>query len=61
MEFKELQPKSIDELKALYMANLEKLRDLRFKIASKQLKNIREIRNTKKENAQILMLMREKS
>jgi len=61
MEFQELKKKSADELKEMYMTNLEKLKDLRFKIASKQLKNIREMRNMKKEIAQILTIMNEKN
>lgn len=56
MEFIELKKKSAEELKDIYSAHLEKLKDMRFKIASKQLKNIREIRNIKKEIAQILTL-----
>lgn len=57
MKFKELKQKSIDELKGMHHSNLEKLKDMRFKVASKQLKNIREIRKTKKENARILTLI----
>ena len=56
MDFIELKKKSAEELKDIYVAHLEKLKDMRFKIASKQLKNIREIRNIKKEIAQILTL-----
>lgn len=58
MEYIELKQKSIGELKELYLSQLEKLKDLRFKIASKQLKNIREIRNVKKEIAQILTILK---
>jgi len=56
MDFIELKKISAEELKDIYVAHLEKLKDMRFKIASKQLKNIREIRNIKKEIAQILTL-----
>ena len=56
MDFIELKKISAEELKDIYVAHLEKLKDMRFKIASNQLKNIREIRNIKKEIAQILTL-----
>ena len=57
MEFKELKQKPVGELKKILSENLEKLRDLRFKVAAKQLKNIREIRVVKKLNARILTLL----
>ena len=57
MEFKELKQKPTGELKKILSENLEKLRDLRFKVAAKQLKNIREIRVVKKLNARILTLL----
>jgi len=57
MDFKELKTKDQATLKQLLDAAKEKLRDLRFKDSNKQLKNIREIRVTKQEVAQILTLL----
>ena len=47
MEFKELKTKNEGDLQKILRAQREKLRDLRFKVANKQLKNIREIRTIK--------------
>ncbi len=60
MEFKELKTKSESELKKILHENAEKLRNLRFKIALKQVKNVREIRVLKKQNAKILTLLNKK-
>jgi len=57
MEFKELKKKTGKELNQLLSESREKLRDLRFKDANKQLKNIREIRLIRKTIAQVLTLM----
>lgn len=57
MDFKELKTKDQTTLRQLLDAGREKLRDLRFKDSNKQLKNIREIRVTKQEVAQILTLL----
>ena len=54
MEFKELKKKSESELHKILAESRDKLRDLRFKDANKQLKNVREIRVIKKQIAQIL-------
>jgi len=56
MEKKELMTKDAGELKKLLIVSQEKLRDLRFKDSNKQLKNIREIRATRKLIAQILTI-----
>lgn len=61
MKFKELKEKSPAELNSLIKLAREKLRDLRFKVASKQLKNVREVREEKKTIARILTLLKEKS
>jgi len=61
MKFKELKDKTEVELKKLVAANREKLRDLRFKVANKQLKNIRDIRKLKKEVAQALTILNNKN
>ena len=60
MDIKELKNKSIKELHRLLMENRGKLRELRFKDAAKQLKNIRDIRNLKKGIARILTLINKK-
>jgi len=60
MEFKELKTKTESELKKILHENAEQLRNLRFKIALKQVKNVREIRVLKKQNAKILTLLNKK-
>ena len=57
MEFKELKKKTGKELNQILSESREKLRDLRFKDANKQLKNIREIRLIRKTIAQVLTLI----
>ncbi len=57
MEFKELQKKNEGDLQALLAKEREKLRVERFRDANKQLKNVRELRNLKKEIARILTLI----
>lgn len=57
MDFKELKTKSIKDLQDLLASTREKIRDLRFKDANKQLKDIREIRANRKFVAQILTLI----
>ncbi len=57
MKFKELKTKHQAELKKMLPELREKLRDLRFKTASNQLKNIREVRVAKKTIAKILTLL----
>jgi large subunit ribosomal protein L29 len=60
MEIKELKKKSESDLHKLLNESREKLRDLRFKDASKQLKNVREIREIRVTIAQILTLLNNK-
>ncbi|MFA5318293.1 MAG: 50S ribosomal protein L29 [Patescibacteria group bacterium] len=60
MDIKELKNKSIKELHKLLADNRNRLRELRFKDGAKQLKNVRDIRNLKKEIAQILTLLNNK-
>jgi ribosomal protein L29 len=57
MKLKELKEKNIEELKKLLGERKEQARKLRFDIASKQVKNVRDYRNTKKEIARILTLI----
>jgi len=60
MEFKELKKKETKDLHKALNEFREKLRDLRFKDANKQLKNVREIREIKVVIAQILTLLNNK-
>ncbi len=57
MEFKELKKKSESELQKLLAEQREKLREMRFKDANKQLKDVRQIRAVRTEIAQILTLI----
>lgn len=56
---KELREKNMEELKRLLAEKRESARKLRFDIASKQVKNNREFRSTRKDIAKILTLIRE--
>lgn len=57
MELKELKKKSQADLQKFLAEQREKLRDLRFKDANKQLKNVREIRQTRRLIARALTLL----
>ena len=57
MDFKELNKKKTNDLHKLLAETREKLRDLRFKDANKQLKNVREIRQLRVTVARILTLL----
>lgn len=57
MEFKDLQGKTFPELHEVLAELRENYRDLRFKIANKQLKNIRGTRAIKKNISQVLTLL----
>lgn len=59
MKIKELREKNIEELKKLLGEKKESVRKLRFDIASKQVKNNKEYRNTKKDVARIMTLIKE--
>ena len=60
MELKELKLKTEKDLKQILNEFRDKSRELRFKDANKQLKNIREIRVVKKTIARILTLLKVK-
>lgn len=60
MKIKELREKDKKELGELLIENREKLRDLRFKVVSKQFKNIKEIGKIRKLIAQILTIIKAK-
>lgn len=57
MEILELKNKPEAELKRLLALTREKLRDMRFKDANKQLKNVKALREDKKTVARILTLV----
>lgn len=54
MKITELRQKSKNELQKMLRDSREKLRQLRFDLASGKVKNVREIRQTKKDIARIL-------
>ena len=58
MEYKELQVKNEEELKKMLAFSRENLREMRFKVAQRQLKKVRDIRNVKREIAMILTLLK---
>lgn len=61
MEIKELRKKTTVELHKKLADLREKMRELRFKDANKQLKNVREIRAIRQGIARIMMLLNEKN
>ncbi len=60
MHIKEIRTKSEQELSGLLKEMRNKLADLKFKDAQKQVKNVREIRIVKKTIARVLMVVAEK-
>ena len=61
MDIKEARNKSIIELNNLLKDLRKNLDDLKFKVAQDQVKNVREIRQIKKDIARILMTLKEKT
>ncbi|MFA7208948.1 MAG: 50S ribosomal protein L29 [Parcubacteria group bacterium] len=59
MKIKEIREKSMEELKKFLSEKREAVRKLRFDIAAKQVKNIREMRNYKRDIAKILTILKE--
>jgi len=59
MKMTELSQKPKNELQILLSEKRERLRQLRFKISSGKVKNVREIRMTKKDIARILTILQE--
>ena len=57
MELKELKKKKISDLHRILSEQRDKLRDLRFKDANKQLKDVRQIRKIKQTISRILTLL----
>ncbi|PIS34613.1 MAG: 50S ribosomal protein L29 [Parcubacteria group bacterium CG08_land_8_20_14_0_20_43_9] len=60
MKAKELKIKSEGELKKWLFSDREKLRVLRFDLAAGKVKNIKEIRNKRKDIAKILTILNQK-
>jgi len=60
MDIKELKNKKVGDLHKFLADSRDKLRELRFKDANKQLKDVREIRGLKKTIAQVLTLLNNK-
>lgn len=60
MKFKELKNKNLNELQKILDEFRNKVRELRFKSAADQLKNVREIRMAKKVIARSLFLIQQK-
>ena len=60
MVIKELQEKKEGDLQKLLQENRDKVRELRFKDSNKQLKNVRDIRNVKKDIARIQTVLNNK-
>ena len=61
MDIKEIKLKEIGELQHLLLESRKKLDELLFKARQKQLKNIREIREVKKDIARILTVLKTKN
>jgi len=60
MKAEELKDKNEQELKALLEEKKKKIEELRFKAASGALKNVKEIKENKKEIARILTALNKK-
>ena len=61
MDFSDLKNKNVKDLQTLLAGKREELRELRFKVSEKQLKNVVEIGEVKKTIARILTLLNSKS
>ena len=61
MKNSELRKKDIKELQKSVLENTKHLSDLRFKFSANQLKNVKEMHNTKKEIARMLTIIKELS
>ena len=59
MKIRELQRKSNKELQQTLVSLRDKLRELRFNLAGGKVKNIKEIRGTKRDIAKISTLLKE--
>ncbi len=59
MKIRELRRKSTKELQQTLISLRDNLRELRFNLASGKVKNIKEIRQTKRDIARILTILKE--
>jgi len=59
MKIKELNQKTKKELNDLLIENRHKLGQLRFDLASKKLKNIREVRKLRRDVARIITILKQ--
>lgn len=59
MKTKELRQKPKEEMKRIVLESKEKLRQLRFDLASGKVKNVREMHRLKKDIAKILTILKE--
>lgn len=59
MKIRELRRKPTKELQGTLIGLRDKLRELRFNLAGGKVKNIKEIRQTKRDIARILTLLKE--
>lgn len=59
MKIKEIRQKTFKELQENLASLREKLRELRFNLASGKVKNIREVHQAKKDIAKILTIIKE--
>lgn len=60
MDVAEIRKKEAPELKRLLAAEREHVRDLRFRVSAGQLKNVRDIRQTRALIARLLTVLKEK-
>lgn len=60
MKIQDLREKTEKDMDKILAAERERVRDLRFKVSQRQLKNLREVRSTKKTIARILTIKKEK-
>jgi large subunit ribosomal protein L29 len=61
MKAQELRKKSDSELQKILQQKRERLQNLRFDLASGRVKNVREIREIKKDIARILTILNQRS
>ncbi len=61
MKPKDLQQKTEKELSDLLVENRHKLGQLKFDLSSKKLKNVREVRNLRRDIARILTILNNKN
>jgi len=61
MKAKELREKKIEELEKILKEKREKLKNLKLDLIQGKLKNVREIRETKRDIARVLTILKEKT